>query len=107
MLGEEADWDMLVYQFVTKSEENHERLTSGRGGEIPLDTEVSGPFGCGRVRSRGPASVRLRVGPVRWAPSCPAWHEARSFDEFIEAPEEDIDLSQAGGYPGIDQVGVQ
>ena len=96
VLGEEADWDMLVYQFVTKSEENHERLRRAEGEKSRWIQKYRGRLDVAAYEAGArPLSDSGGVGEV--GRKLPRLAQARSFDEFIEAPEEDIDLSQAGG----------
>jgi uncharacterized protein (DUF1778 family) len=96
MLGREADWDLLVYQFVTKSEENHERLRRTEKDKSRWIQRYRGRLDVAAYEAGAkPLSDAGGAGEV--GGKLPRLAEARFFDEFIEGPEEDIDLAQAGG----------
>jgi hypothetical protein len=94
-LGDRADWDSLVFQFVTKSEENHERLRR-------IEHEKSRWQQKYRRRLDAAAydamrSFILKETSAAAGLTMPRLAEARGFDDLIETAAEAPDLSQCGG----------
>ena len=94
-LGTAADWDALVFQFVTKSEEAHTRLQA---------TEAEPAAWQRRLRARldpgAYALHRRRPGPADDECSdlrMPRLSEARRFDDGIVAEEAAFDAAAASG----------
>ncbi|MFH1136898.1 MAG: AAA family ATPase [Pseudomonadota bacterium] len=95
LLGDEADWDDLVYQLVTKSEENHELLRRAEQGKSRWKN---------KFRNRlDPAAYEIGLRPFPRdeasgrGRSMPRLAEARSFDENFETPGDPPDPASSGG----------
>ena len=95
VLGDQADWDSLVYQFVTKTEEAHEMLRQVENEPLQWRQRA-------RLRLNANAyDVRQKsLSPDEDLPGelcMPRLAEIRGFDEMIEVQTERPDLTDAAG----------
>ena len=95
LLGDQADWDPLVFQFVTKNEENHELLRRAEG----LKTRWQNT-----IRPRLDASAYDHPRRPDWvdenpdeAKAMPSLARARGFDDELMTDPTPPDLKAAGG----------
>ena len=95
LLGEGADWDELVYQFVTKSEENHELLRRSEQEKSRWQK---------KYRARlDPSAYELGLHPLLTddpdyhGRSLPRLSEARAFEESFDASGDPPDPAVSGG----------
>jgi hypothetical protein len=97
-LGKTADWDSLVFQFVTKSEENHERLRQVEQEKSRWQQRYRPRLEATAYEAAG--SLFSEASGEATDFSMPPLARARGFDEHIEAPEQP-DLSACGGVMGL------
>jgi MoxR-like ATPase len=94
-LGSDADWDSLVFQFVTKTQENHELLRKTEKEKVK------------RVeKSRSRLDIKAYSSDLAFSfthmldhedMELPSLKDSLRFDPSLGAPEEDPDLSSATG----------
>jgi hypothetical protein len=91
LLGAYADWDMLVYQFVTKTPEAHSLLIAVENSPLPDEVDKRPELSIGAYGMADlPAATRYRN------PRLPGLSEARGLDRAI-GPEAEADTSKLGG----------
>ena len=101
-LGGQADWDALVFEFVTKTEENHELLRRAETERSHwqqlyrprLDPEAYA------VKSRFPSPEARAAG----AGQMPSLAEAHGFDDSLPAPAGQPDYSRSSGVLELTQT---
>lgn len=94
-LGQYADWDSLVYQFVTKTDENHELLRRAEKEK----TVWKPPFRPRLDLDAYEAGIKAYYSDLSdlEAGAMPRLHQARGFDERISPEKHEPDLSSSGG----------
>ncbi len=98
-LGEAADWDSLVFQFVTKSEESHERLRQVEHEESRWRQRYRPRLDAAAYEAVGSRLAGTIEGPTDL--SMPRLADVRGFDEHIESAEQEPDLSACGGVMAL------
>lgn len=94
-LGEKADWDSLIFQFVTKSEENHERLRQVEHEKSRWQQRYRPRLDAAAYEVAGSPILRNIREPADF--SMPRLAEARGFDDHIDSARQVPDLSACGG----------
>jgi len=100
-LGSDGDWDSLVFQFITKTEENHELLRKTEKGTIKSPKQSRSRLDI-RAYSSDLATSFTHVLDHENL-ELPSLKESLHFNPSIEVPEEHPDLSRATGVLKMDE----
>ncbi len=94
-LGSKADWDSLVYQFVTKTEENHELLRRAEGDKSRWKQSYRQRLD---INAYGVKESDISMaGPAPYELAMPSLSRARAFDVTIPTDGGQPDLSKVSG----------
>ena len=94
LLGDKADWDSLVFQFVTKSVENHELLRLVEGRKSRWQRTIRPRLDTAAYEAPRDIAWPEGDGPVT---SMPSLARARGFDDRLDPASGPPDLALAGG----------